>query len=59
MNHGFFGFPDIFNTQGVLDIKEFDTSGSYVIPTYTKQLANYGYWCRSGWWRWSKKSIWH
>jgi hypothetical protein len=37
MNQGFFGFPNILDPN-LIDIKEFDVSGSYSIPVGTKMI---------------------
>ena len=38
MNQGFYGFPNI-NDPNLLDIKEFDVSGTYRIPEGTKLIV--------------------
>ena len=38
MNNGFFGFSNIFDTTNIIEIKEFDQSGSYLIPNSAKRI---------------------
>jgi hypothetical protein len=38
MNNGFFGFPANQNLGTILDIKEFDTSGTYIVPSGANRL---------------------
>ena len=38
MNNGIFGFPSVLGFTNLLDIKEYDTSGTYMIPTGAKRI---------------------
>jgi hypothetical protein len=38
MNFGFFGFPNATNPGGIISVAQYDSSGSYNIPTGTKLL---------------------
>lgn len=38
MNNGFFGFSTPYSGSSVIEVKEFDSSGTYVIPTGAKRL---------------------
>lgn len=38
MNNGFFSFPDNLTNKNVLNIQEFDQSGSFIIPNGAKRL---------------------
>ena len=32
MNNGFYGFPSPLSFPDIIDVKEFDSSGTYVVP---------------------------
>jgi hypothetical protein len=38
MNKGFYGFPNAYSGSTIVDIKEFDSSGTYVIPDGARRL---------------------
>jgi len=38
MNHGFFSFPSLLKDNPLIELQEFDTSGTFVIPSFARRL---------------------